>query len=321
MAIELIAKIKQKNNGAFALVDAQDVELSGGKRLDVKITELESSLGQIDQNIIDDNSAQSNKTYSSQKIVSEIAAKCEETKNALLGGAGDAYDTLKELADLINTNKTALEALQELAGAHIRYDQAQSLEPTQKQQARENIGAADAAIYCDLSTLTTDAKTTVVAAINEVDAHADAAQSKADQNATQIGTLTSLATDAKSDLVSAVNEVNTNADAAQAKANENATTIGTVSTLTTDAKTSVVAAVNEVDAHADAAQVKADQNATQIGTIGSLSTTAKNNLVAAVNEVHTSATKANTDLTALKTSLGNLNQDFVAIFEAALEQE
>lgn len=33
MAIELIGKIKPKNNGTFAMVDASDVEMPDGKRL------------------------------------------------------------------------------------------------------------------------------------------------------------------------------------------------------------------------------------------------------------------------------------------------
>ena len=34
MAIEIIAKIKQKNNGTFKLVDACDVEMSNGQDLE-----------------------------------------------------------------------------------------------------------------------------------------------------------------------------------------------------------------------------------------------------------------------------------------------
>lgn len=34
MAIELISKIKPKNNGTFALVDAHDVDIDGNLRLD-----------------------------------------------------------------------------------------------------------------------------------------------------------------------------------------------------------------------------------------------------------------------------------------------
>lgn len=47
MAIYLIGKIKQKNNGKFALVDAADIELPDGRRLDevvfaTKLSELEN---------------------------------------------------------------------------------------------------------------------------------------------------------------------------------------------------------------------------------------------------------------------------------------
>lgn len=41
MAIELIGKIKQKNDGTFALVDSQDIDHEG-KRLNVVLQELES---------------------------------------------------------------------------------------------------------------------------------------------------------------------------------------------------------------------------------------------------------------------------------------
>lgn len=44
MAIELIDKVKQKNNGKFKLMDGQDVEFDGtGKSIDEKIKELEQS--------------------------------------------------------------------------------------------------------------------------------------------------------------------------------------------------------------------------------------------------------------------------------------
>lgn len=55
-----------------------------------------------------------------------------------------------------------------------------------------------------LSSLTTTAQSNLVAAINEVDGHADT-------NATNIGTLSNLTTESKSNLVSAVNEVDVTA--------------------------------------------------------------------------------------------------------------
>ena len=60
----------------------------------------------------------------------------------------------------------------------------------------------------DMKTLTTDEKTTLVGAINEVDAHADS-------NKAEIGDRSELTTDEKTTLVRAINEVDAHADTAQ----------------------------------------------------------------------------------------------------------
>lgn len=60
----------------------------------------------------------------------------------------------------------------------------------------------------DMTTLTTDEKTTLVGAINEVDAHADA-------NKAEIGDRSELTTDEKTTLVRAINEVDSHANTAQ----------------------------------------------------------------------------------------------------------
>ena len=60
----------------------------------------------------------------------------------------------------------------------------------------------------DMTTLTTDEKTTLVGAINEVDEHADA-------NKAEIGDRSELTTDEKTTLVRAINEVDSHADTAQ----------------------------------------------------------------------------------------------------------
>lgn len=128
---------------------------------------------------------------------------------------------------------------------------------------------------------------------------AEAAQSTADANSTKIGTLTSLTTDAKGNLVAAINEVDAHADnaksaadaaqstanTAQSTANTNSTAIGTLTNLTTDAKNNLVAAINEVDALADSAvqdvksgdtvniqAVKSDSKEVTITPIGNLAT-------------------------------------------------
>lgn len=154
----------------------------------VAINELKAAIGSVDLSaLIDDTTPADDKTYSSNKIASEIAAKCQEVKNALLGGAGDAYDTLKELADLIEQNKDLIESLQTLAGSHVRYDAAQELNPAQKTQARTNIGAADDADYQltktavgTLANLQTTEKTNLVGAVNEVFGVANTAKTTAD---------------------------------------------------------------------------------------------------------------------------------------------
>lgn len=69
----------------------------------------------------------------------------------------------------------------------------------------------------DMTTLTTDEKTTLVGAINEVDAHADA-------NKAEIGDRSELTTDEKATLVRAINEVDAHADTAQQAADAAQTT-------------------------------------------------------------------------------------------------
>lgn len=50
--------------------------------------------------------------YATKEYADEVAAA---VKDDLLNGAGEAYDTLKELGDLIEDNKDALESLEEIA--------------------------------------------------------------------------------------------------------------------------------------------------------------------------------------------------------------
>lgn len=154
-----------------------------------------------------------------------------------------------------------------------------------------------------LASLTTDAKTNLVAAINEVDAHADAnatAISAETTRATGVeGTLASLTTTAKGNLVAAINEVN----AAVATETTRATGVeGSLASLTTDAKGTLVAAINEVDAHADAANTAAAAVDTKVGSLSSLTTTDKTDIVSAINEV---AAAAGTGTGALKTQINS----------------
>lgn len=129
----LIGAINELN----AAVKSNDGDIS---TINTALTALQTKLN----GIIDDNSASTTKVYSSSKVESQITAAKQAVKNDLLGGAGTAYDTLKELSDLIETNKTAIDALKTIAAGHVKYDGAQELTNEQKKQARTNIGAVAA---------------------------------------------------------------------------------------------------------------------------------------------------------------------------------
>ena len=121
-------------NELDAAVKANDGDITA---IQTALTALQTTVS----GLIDDTAASTTKVYSSSKVDSQITAAKQAVKNDLLGGAGEAYDTLKELADLIETNKTAIEALQTIAAGHVKYNAAQSLTDEQKAQARTNIGA------------------------------------------------------------------------------------------------------------------------------------------------------------------------------------
>lgn len=120
----------------------------------------------------------------------------------------------------------------------------------------------------DLSTLTTDEKTTIVGAINEVDAHADA-------NKTEMGNLSALTTDEKATLVGAINEVDNHADNAIGVANNAVATANSAVATANEAKTtaqtaetnanSAVDKANDAVGKANEAIMKADAKATSIG--------------------------------------------------------
>lgn len=66
-----------------------------------------------------------NRDEGSKKLATEdyVNSSISTAKNDLLNGAGDAYDTLKELGDLINENQDALEALETIASSKSDWNQ------------------------------------------------------------------------------------------------------------------------------------------------------------------------------------------------------
>lgn len=282
------------------------------------ITNLQSEVAKKVE--IDDAQASATKTYSSQKVDSQITAAKQSVKNDLLGGAGEAYDTLKELADALVTNKDAITALQQIAQGHVQFDKAQSLNDEQKKQARANIGALSAAVEKSgiaLDTLTEEGSYVVTGATG---LPADFTSDPVVVTVTKAGTATV-------QMVGGVQGAEyklfarTAADGAYGEFAQ----IGAKTDLTDYAKKSEVAtqiseAVNPVKATAEAAQAKANENAGKItaleATVGE-HTTKLTSLESQV-QTNTAAIQKNAgDITTINANIGT-KQDFVAAFEAAL---
>lgn len=160
----------QTNSGAITALEGRittnegNISTQGGKitTIEGQISTINSDIDAVEKAIddlegivaaqtnIDDENVSTTTTYSSSKITSEITTAKQAVKDELLNGAGEAFDTLKELADLINVNKDAIDALEEIAAGHVRYDAAQELTDEQKAQARTNIGAVSSADYTTL---------------------------------------------------------------------------------------------------------------------------------------------------------------------------
>lgn len=186
---EDVKKLLAQDGDLTALTTTQKASLV------VAINELDAAVKAIDvKSVIDDAATDATHAWSAKKVGDEIIAKTAALKAELLGGAGEAYDTLKELADLITTNKDAIAALKDIAAGHVRFDKAQELTAEQKTQARTNIGAASEE------------------AVNAAQSKADEAHTNAAANATNMGVLGNLQTTEKGTLVGAINEVKGTAD-------------------------------------------------------------------------------------------------------------
>lgn len=304
-------KIATGNTAAEALT--QRVAANEGA-----ITNLQSEVAKKVE--IDDAQASATKTYSSQKVDSQITAAKQSVKNDLLGGAGEAYDTLKELADALVTNKDAITALQQIAKGHVQFDKAQALNDDQKKQARANIGALSAAVEKSgvaLDTLTEEGSYVVTGATGL----------PSDFTAEPVFVTVTKAGAATVQMVGGVqgSEYKLFARTAAEGAFGEFAQIGAKTDLTDYAKKSEVAtqiseAVNPVKTTAEAAQAKATENAGKITTLEATvgeHTTKLSSLDGQVQTNTTAIQKNAGDITTIKADMGT-KQDFVAAFEAAL---
>lgn len=282
------------------------------------ITNLQSEIAKKVE--LDDTTPSATKVYSSQNVEAKITAAKQSVKDDLLGGAGEAYDTLKELADALVTNKDAITALQQIAQGHVQFDKAQSLNDEQKKQARANIGALSAAVEKSgvaLDTLTEEGSYVVTGATG---LPADFTADPVFVTVTKAGTATV-------QMVGGVQGAEyrlfarTAADGAYGEFAQ----IGAKTDLTDYAKkpevtAEIEAAVNSVKTTAEAAKTKSNENAGKITTLEATvgeHTTKLSSLDGQVQTNTTAIQKNAGDITTIKADMGT-KQDFVAAFEAAL---
>lgn len=95
---------------------------------------------------IDDGVTGAASTWSSSKISSEISGAISD----LVGGAGAALDTLKELAAALGNDPSFATTIATQIANRVRFDEAQTLTAPQKAQACDNIGAASLVATGDL---------------------------------------------------------------------------------------------------------------------------------------------------------------------------
>ena len=107
-----------------------------------------------------------NVTWSADKIHDEIVARVQAAKDDLLGGAGAALDTLKELADALNNDATYATTIATKLAKVVAVDVIQTFTNAEKIQARDNIGAASAAELTQLKTDLGDVDADLVALYN-----------------------------------------------------------------------------------------------------------------------------------------------------------
>lgn len=189
-------------------------------------------------------------TYSVDKILDSILTAKNALKDELLGGAGEALDTLQELGAALGNDADFAATVASQLALRLRVDADQNLTLTQQAQGRTNLGAASqsgltavsqlvvgvqdvankaATDIGDVATLVTSNKASVVGSINELAAATNAVSSSV--------------LNVRSELIAADNALGDRITSLEGQVGGN---VGDVSALLTTDKSSVVAAVNEL---------------------------------------------------------------------------
>lgn len=208
----LVAALNEVNTALTSLTSTVGTNTTDISGLKTKVSALETAVEELEgvlesQTNINDSLVGENTTWSSSKISSELTSVKQDTKDEILGGAGAAFDTLQELATLIETNASAIDALEALAAGHVKYDSAQELTDNQKTQARTNIGAASAS---DLTSVTSRV-TTVEGKVTTLEGKMSTAEGEIDTLQSEMDAVEKVAsdnTDAIDALEAAVGDTN-----------------------------------------------------------------------------------------------------------------
>ena len=101
------------------------------------------TMAQSGSSVINDSlTTSTSKTYSIDKIKSEITSANNTLKSELLGGAPQtAWDTITEIANYIASDQTATSGLITSVGNRVSYTQSDGKTAGEKLQARQNIDA------------------------------------------------------------------------------------------------------------------------------------------------------------------------------------
>lgn len=135
-----ISSINTRIGAVSALTTTEKANLVGAlNEVRAKLLTVESTANGAAK--INDAAPGAGTTYSSSKIESYVTAAIA----ALVDGAPATFDTLKEIADYISSDQTAMGALTTAINNRVRFDAAQSLTAPQQAQACANIGVGDPA--------------------------------------------------------------------------------------------------------------------------------------------------------------------------------
>ena len=164
----LVAAINEVNASVASAsgIDDAQTSLSTSWSSSKTRTEIDTAVSGVEvdlTDLIDDETASTSTVYSSAQTNAVVVA----AREALLGGAGPAYDTLGELQGLLEDSGDAVAALNAALGNRVRVDEEQAFSGGQRTQGRDNIGAASAASVTALATLIGDVDGTDFVAIFE----------------------------------------------------------------------------------------------------------------------------------------------------------